>query len=111
MAFNSLNWRHPVTKLPLIATMLLATTVAAAPAMAKTPFSAKEKTTFTQDGVTYYYSQTKVGGSLIIQGYAVDGPDFYYVVRDGRVVGKNDDRPVSFQVTEAVDQANGASVN
>ncbi len=46
---------------------------------------------FTHDGVTYNYTQTKVGDPLVIRVHAVNGPDFYYVVRNGRVVGRTDD--------------------
>jgi hypothetical protein len=86
-----------MTKFPLIATLLFAV---ATPAMAAAP--AKERVSFTHDGVTYNYTQTKVGDSLVIQGYAENGPDFYYVVRNGRVVGKTDDNAVSFSVADAV---------
>ncbi len=87
-----------MTKFPLIATLLLATVAAAAPA------AAKDKVSFTHDGVTYYYTQTKVGASTVIQGHATNGPDFYYVVRNGQVVGKTDDSSVRFPVADAVSQ-------
>ncbi|MBO9669426.1 MAG: hypothetical protein J7485_02800 [Sphingobium sp.] len=89
-------------KLPLIAALAF---VAAAPAVAA---PAAERQSFTQDGVTYFYTQTKVGDSLVIKGHAVDGPDFYYVVRNGQVVGKTDDNSVSFSVADAM--ANRGSV-
>ncbi len=84
-----------MTKLPLIAA-LFATAAATAPAMAA------EKTSFTHDGVTYVYSETQAGQSRVIKGYAVNGPDFYYVVRKGQVVGKVDDANVSFAVKDAI---------
>ena len=97
-------WRQPVTKFPLIATLLLATVAAAAPA------AAKDRVTFTHDGVTYSYTQTKVGESTVIRGRASDGPDFYYVVRKGQVVGKSDDAPVRFSVADAVGKPDASSV-
>jgi len=91
-----------MTKLPLIAALAFAT---AAPALAA---PAAERLSFTQDGVTYFYTQTKVGDALVIKGHAVNGPDFYYVVRNGQVVGKTDDSSVSFSVADAL--ANRGSV-
>ncbi|MBO9581292.1 MAG: hypothetical protein J7498_10420 [Sphingobium sp.] len=90
-----------MTKFPLVAALAFAF---AAPAMA----APAEKHSFTQDGVTYFYTQTKVGGSLVIKGYAENGPDFYYVVRNGQVVGRTDDASVSFSVADAM--ANRGSV-
>jgi hypothetical protein len=86
-----------MTKFPLIATLLFAV---ATPALAAAP--TKERVSFTHDGVTYNYTQTKVGDSLVIKGYAENGPDFYYVVRNGQVVGKTDDNSVSFSVADAI---------
>ena len=83
-----------MTKFPLIATLLL--TAVAAPALAQ------EKAAFTHDGVTYVYSQTKVGDSTIIQGHADNGPDFRYVVRNGQVTGNTDGNPVRFSVADAM---------
>jgi len=99
------DWRQLVTKFPLIAALLVATTVAA-------PALARDKTIFTADGVTYAYSQTKVGDSIVLQGRATPGDDFYYVVRDGKVIGNKDGMPVTFDVKDAAkiqDQAVVAS--
>ncbi|HEY1124150.1 MAG TPA: hypothetical protein VGE65_00845 [Sphingobium sp.] len=85
-----------MTKFPLIAALAVATVAVAAPA------AAKDKQSFTHDGVTYVYTETKVGESLVIKGYAVNGQDFYYVVRNGRVVGKAGDAPVDFSVADAI---------
>jgi hypothetical protein len=85
-----------MTKFPLIATLLFAV---ATPAVAA---PAKERISFTHDGVTYNYTQTKVGGSLVIKGYVENGPDFYYVVRNGQVIGNTDDNSVSFSVADAI---------
>jgi hypothetical protein len=95
-------WRQIVTKFPLVATLLLA---------AATPAVAQEKTSFTQDGVTYTYTQTKVGDATVIRGHSTSGPDFYYVVRDGKVIGKNDDTPVSFTVQDAKAQADAEAAS
>lgn len=84
-----------MTKFPLIATLFFAV---ATPAIAAAP---AQRVSFTHDGVTYNYTQTKVGDSLVIKGSAVNGPDFYYVVRNGRVVGRTDSTPVSFDVADA----------
>jgi len=86
-----------MTKFPLIATLLFAV---ATPAMAASP--AKERISFTHDGVTYNYTQTKVGDSLVIKGYVENGADFYYVVRKGQVVGQTDDNSVAFSVADAI---------
>jgi len=82
---------------------LLAATVAA-------PALAKDKASFTHDGVTYTYSTEKVGNSTVIQGRASNGADFYYVVDSkGNVAGKsNNDIAVSFTVADAVAQAGTA---
>ena len=90
-----------MNKLPLIATLLL--TAVAAPAMA-------EKASFTHDGVTYHYTKTQVGKSVVLRGTATPGPDFHYVVRNGQVVGKNDATPVSFRVADAVAQQKDVTI-
>ncbi len=82
-------------KFPLTAALLVA--AVAAPATAAT----KEKTSFTLDGVTYAYTQTKAGESTVIRGNASSGADFYYVVRKGQVVGNNNGVPVRFAVSDA----------
>ena len=93
-----------MTKFPLIATLLLATV--AAPALA----APAAKTSFTHDGVTYVYSQTKVGKSVVLRGTSSNGPDFYYVVRNGQVVGKNGGTAVSFRVEDAAQLAGQVEV-
>lgn len=89
-------------KFPL--TIALIATAIAAPAVAK------DKTTFTHDGVTYTYTTEKVGNSTVIQGRAMPGDDFYYVVDSkGRIAGKANEAPVSFTVADAVAAVNNAS--
>lgn len=85
-----------MTKFPLIAALVVGTAAIAAPALAK------DKQSFTHEGVTYVYSEAKVGESLVIKGYAVNGSDFYYVVRNGRVAGKTGDASVDFTVADAI---------
>ncbi|MBO9575508.1 MAG: hypothetical protein J7494_07225 [Sphingobium sp.] len=80
-------------KLPLTAALLVAAVAA--------PVAAKEKTTFTYDGVQYAYTQTQVGESTVIKGVAQPGDAFYFVVRNGKVVGKANGIPVSFRVEDA----------
>ena len=91
-----------MTKTPLIAAALL--TAVAAPAVAA------ERTSFTHDGVTYSYTQTKVGESTILRGRATTGADFRYVVRNGQVVGKSNGIPVSFRVSDAIDQTRETTI-
>lgn len=79
---------------PLTAALIVAATVA-------TPALAKDKTVFTADGVTYAYTETKVGDSTVFQGRAIPGTDFYYVVRNSKVIGNNDGMPVAFDVKDA----------
>lgn len=82
-------------KFPLTAALLVA--AAAAPAVAK------ERTTFTHDGVTYSYTETKVGDSTtVLQGTSSEGADFRYIVRKGQVVGENNGVPARFSVADAV---------
>lgn len=89
-------------KLPLTAALLLAAVAA--------PAAAKEKNNFTHEGVTYVYSQEKVGESTVLQGHAVPGDSFYFVVRKGQVVGKANGIPVSFSVADAVKERDGVSL-
>lgn len=70
-------------------------------AVAAPAFAKDEKTSFTQDGVTYTYTQTKVGDSTIVKGRASPGYPFYFVVRGEQVVGNANGIPVSFRTPQA----------
>ena len=83
-------------KLPLAA--LLVATVAAPVAA---PVAAQEKTSFTHEGVTYAYTQEKVGDTTVLKGSATPGDRFHYTVRNGMVVGKANGIPVKFRVQDA----------
>lgn len=65
------------------------------PAIAKS-----EKTSFTRDGVSYTYSQSKVGNSTVVRGVSTPGSSFYLVIRGNRVTGTADGVPVSFQLSD-----------
>jgi hypothetical protein len=79
-------------KLVVLSALVAATL--AVPAVAKTA----EKVSFTRDGVTYTYSETKVGKSTIYKGRALPGNPFYLVVRGDQVTGTANGIPVSFDV-------------
>lgn len=71
-----------------------------------TPAIAKdEKVNFTQDGVTYSYTATKVGESTVYKGRATPGYPFYFVVRGEQVVGNANGIPVTFRVSDAAKQS------
>lgn len=73
-------------------------------ALAATAGIAGEPTkSFTHDGVTYRYDATTArNGSTVLTGVASPGAvRFRLVVRDGRVTGHADNRPVSFSVAAA----------
>jgi hypothetical protein len=81
-------------KLPLTAALLVAAVAA--------PAAAQEKASFTYEGVTYSYTQEKVGNTTILKGSANTGDRFHYSIRNGRVVGKSNGVPVKFSVEDAV---------
>ncbi len=99
---NSFPRRQLVIKFNLIPALVLA--AVAAPAVAK------EKATFTHEGVTYVYSETKVGASTIYKGRATPGDSFYLVARNGQVTGTANSIPVSFRVPEATETKTGGEV-
>lgn len=100
---NSFLRRQLVIKFNLIPALVLAAAVAA-------PAVAKEKATFTHEGVTYVYSETKLGASTIYKGRATPGDSFYLVARNGQVTGTANSIPVSFRVPEATVTKSGGEV-
>jgi len=92
-------------KLVVLSALVAATL--AVPAVAK---DTAEKVTFTRDGVTYTYTETKVGKSTIYKGRAMPGNPFYLVVRGDQVVGTANGIPVSFDVADATSKAGTATV-
>ncbi len=82
----------------MIFSAALLSLAAASPAFAK-----PEQTKFTHDGVSYTYSVTSLNADTrIIEGYATPGNAFRLVVSNGRVVGKANGIPVSFNVDSKV---------
>lgn len=78
----------------LVVLSALAAATLAVPAVAKNA----EKVSFTRDGVTYTYTETKVGKSTIYKGRALPGNPFYLVVRGDQVTGTANGIPVAFDV-------------
>lgn len=79
----------------LTATLTLAVT---SPALAEA-----ETSSFTHEGVTYTYSQTKVGNSTVIEGEAKPGQKFRFVKTGKQVTGVANGVTVSFRTNELVD--------
>lgn len=94
----------------IFATLTFALAAAAAtPALAASDLP--QKVQFTHEGVTYFYTKTKVGESTIYKGIARPGQSFYLVERKGHVTGTANGIRVAFSTptTTTVDLASAAS--
>jgi hypothetical protein len=79
----------------LTATLVLAV---ASPALA----DEAQKSSFTHEGITYTYSQTKVGKATIIEGQAKPGQKFRFVKSGKQVTGTFNGSAVSFRTDELI---------
>ena len=82
-----------------------ALTIAATAAVAGEPVKS-----FTHEGVTYVYEATPAAdGATLLTGHALsNGAKFRLLIKDGKVKGEANRRPVSFSVNESRGAASGA---
>ena len=79
----------------LTATLIFAV---ASPAFAKDAATS----TFSYEGVSYTYSQTQVGKTTVIEGYATPGDKFRFVKNGDKVTGEANGVSVSFRTDDLV---------
>lgn len=78
-------------------------------ALAATAGIAAETKTFRADGVTYTYQTRDAGdGAKLLVGRSHTGGAFRLIVRDGKVSGQANGKPVRFAVADSRGAANGA---
>ena len=79
--------------------------------LATPTFAHEGERSFTRDGITYTYTSTRTGDTLVLEGIAKPtGGKFRFVVRDGRVTGYAGDVRVNFLVAKALRESGIVSV-